>query len=174
MQYFPYFSLLSPDDIPGMAQPVWWPGYRLDDPGFHSSQQQRIILFSGGPSSLLLNGYREDVHRENRSGNEVTTHLHLLPTLRMSGAIPSTCMPSWRRLYLYFHVATLLTLADYMALYQKYVAYTYSCTRRFGEAAKLISTSVLLQPCRQFNLNFIPLFGFLRFTARIWNDNDAK
>jgi len=58
----------------------------MDKPEFGSRQEQDIVLFSKspvrlwGPPSLLFGGYRGQ-------GVKLTTHLHLVPRLRTSGAI---------------------------------------------------------------------------------------
>jgi hypothetical protein len=65
----------------------------MDVPEFESRQGQEIFLFSKtsdlwGPPSHLFSGFRAFVGR----GMKLTTDLHLVPRLRMSGAV--TLLPS--------------------------------------------------------------------------------
>jgi hypothetical protein len=68
------------------------------------------------PPSLLFSGYRRFILGVKRPGHKLTTYLHIVPRLRMSGAIPLLpYMPSWHgqgQLYPYHFtaVAPLLTL----------------------------------------------------------------
>jgi len=41
-----------------------------------------------GPTSLLFNGYRVISRRQNAQGKKLTIHLHLVPRLKINGAIP--------------------------------------------------------------------------------------
>ena len=79
------------------------PGYGMDRPGFESQEQQEIFLFS--KTVILAPGSTKHPHevslpgakRSDKSANS-TTHLHLVPRLRMGGIIHvlPLHLPSWR------------------------------------------------------------------------------
>jgi len=68
----------------------------LDDPAFKSRQERVFCLYLNvqsvsGTHSVLFNGYNGFLWQglKNRSVR-LTSHLHLVPGIRMSGALPST------------------------------------------------------------------------------------
>jgi hypothetical protein len=92
----------------------------MDGPGFEFQQGKKLFSFFKhldlfwGPYSLLFNGYWSYFPRGREGGGngmglKLTIRLHLVPTLRMSGALP---LPSWRGqglLYLHISVQNLVT-----------------------------------------------------------------
>lgn len=64
---------------------VLWAGAR----GFLFSKMSRLAL---GPTQLPIQG---SFHAVSGQGVKFTTHLHLVPRLRVSEAIPLLLMPSW-------------------------------------------------------------------------------
>ena len=77
-----------------IAYSVKWLGYGLEDPWFEYRQEEEEILLLSqnrpdwhwGPSSLLFRRYRGSFPDVKRLGMKITTHLYLVPRLRMSGA----------------------------------------------------------------------------------------
>jgi len=77
----------------GIDQLVWWPWYGLSEiqipVGVSDFSLLQIFRTGSRPPSLLFNGYRGLFPRGRAEmGVNLTTHLHLLPRLRMCGAIP--------------------------------------------------------------------------------------
>lgn len=83
-----------------MAQSVLSLSYRLDRPGFESRQEGEIDVFCKtfrlGPTQppiqgvpqALFPGYRDRSMRR-------TAHLHLVPNLKMNGALPTLPLPAF-------------------------------------------------------------------------------
>jgi hypothetical protein len=68
-------------------------GYGLVGPGFDISPKRSDRLW--GPPIVLLYEYRGSFSRKSGSGVKLTTHLHLVQRLRMSGATPP--LMAWSR-----------------------------------------------------------------------------
>ena len=82
-----------------IAQLVQWLGYGMDDPGFESRQQNRFFFSPKYPEQLWypfnlpFNWYHnffpgDTVARAGHNADYLTTDLHLVLRLRMSGVIP--------------------------------------------------------------------------------------
>jgi hypothetical protein len=107
---------------PPKRMPVWRLCYWTDGSVFQSCQAQRCFSSPKrpdrlwGPPSLLFNAYRDSFARIWRQGVMLTTHLHLPPRLRESGARP-------------LHLLNVFTpwTALSLALIQK--LYWFSCVR---------------------------------------------
>jgi hypothetical protein len=88
----------------GVAQSIQWLSCELEDRG--SIRARGEIFFSSpphpdrlwGPPNLLWNGYKGLFPRGfSGRGVKLTTHLHLVPRLRLHGVIPPlTFTSSWR------------------------------------------------------------------------------
>jgi hypothetical protein len=92
------FSTINYDRI---VQSARWLGYGYDCPGFDCRQLQEILLFSKasriplGPT-LTTNLRVPGSFRYDGRGVKLTSHLHRVQRLRMSGAIPLLpYVPSW-------------------------------------------------------------------------------
>jgi len=69
------------------------PSYGLNSPGFEFQLEQEILFSQKslvrlwGPPSLLFNKYCAVTWKHSGWGMKLTTHLHLVPRLRITGAI---------------------------------------------------------------------------------------
>jgi hypothetical protein len=80
---------LKADTVPAVATGLWagWSGVRSPEQTILFSSLKRTNLLRG-PYSVLFNGYRGSSWRQTGRGVKLTTHLHLVPKLRMSEAMP--------------------------------------------------------------------------------------
>lgn len=78
----------------GTALSIYQLGYLLDDTRFNSQQVQDIFLFFIksrpvlGPTKHHKQWHRQFSQGQNWPGQKLTAHLHLLPRLKMTAAIP--------------------------------------------------------------------------------------
>jgi hypothetical protein len=88
--------------------------YGLDDPGFESRQVRETFSYTKwsrrpfrDTPSLLFEGYLGTYPYWSGRGVKLTTHLHLVPSLRMSGAIsplPVYAFTVWTETILLFYM----------------------------------------------------------------------
>lgn len=87
-----------------IAQSVWWLHCGLDSAWCNSWKQAEIFLFSRTPIPVLVPTQCPTQWVPKQLSARMTTHLHLVPTLRMSAAMPShPYMPSRRAAGIYFY-----------------------------------------------------------------------